>query len=262
MQLVHERRAAKCERDVLARLLSVEQVRTVSIDTQQSTIEYLQLDGTTHRTKNFPMGSKVGDVVLGLGWCYAEVINRDGEVLNPTSNADENHIVMVKENSGILTLPEAQELAAKMQKGLGIVDLPTKCRHLAEVESTISAIVRERIDSLKYSVPESRVRNGQIHPFDIFTAQRKYILFNVRMALLSYSATLHLERGGDETNFDEFLNLIREFKPDGLGAEGWMDLVRHAIVQSRIFPSMLSESMLWRQRFRVVWPVDADAWSA
>ena len=262
MQLVHERRAAKCERDVLARLLSVEQVRTVSIDTQQSTIEYLQLDGTTHRTKNFPMGSKVGDVVLGLGWCYAEVINRDGEVLNPTSIADENHIVMVKENSGILTLPEAQELAAKMQKGLGIVDLPTKCRQLAEVETTISAIVRERIDSLKYSVPESRVRNGQIHPFDIFTAQRKYILFNVRMALLSYSATLHLERGGDETNFDEFLNLIREFKPDGLGAEGWMDLVRHAIVQSRIFPSMLSESMLWRQRFRVVWPVDADAWSA
>ena len=99
-------------------------------------------------------------------------------------------------------------------------------------------------------------------PSTYLLLNEKYILFNVRKALLSYSATLHLERGGDETNFDEFLNLIREFKPDGLGAEGWMDLVRHAIVQSRIFPSMLSESMLWGQRFRVVWPVDADAWSA
>ena len=205
------------------------------------------------------MGSKVGDVVLGLGWCYAEVISRDGEVLNPTSNADENHIVMVKENSGILSLPEAQELAAKMQKGLGIVDLPTKCWHLAEVETTISAIVRERIDSLKYSVLENRVRNGQIHPFDIFTAQRKYMLFNVRMALLSYSAALHLERGRDESNFDEFLNLIREFRPHSRAKAEWMDMMRNAIVQSRIFPSMLSESMLWQRRSRVVWPVDTDA---
>ena len=118
MQLVHERRAGKCERDVLDRLLTIEQVRTASIDTQKSTIEYFRLDGTIPRSVSFPMGSKVGDIVLGLGWCYAEVINGDGDVLDPTSQANENAIVVVRENSGILILPEAQELAAFMQKGL------------------------------------------------------------------------------------------------------------------------------------------------
>ena len=79
------------------------------------------------------------------------------------------------------------------------------------------------------------------------------------MALLSYSAALHLERGRDESNFDEFLNLIREFRPHSRAKAEWMDMMRNAIVQSRIFPSMLSESMLWQRRSRVVWPVDTDA---
>ena len=138
------------------------------------------------------------------------------------------------------------------------MDLPTKCQHLADIETTIAARVRDRIDSLSYSAAES-FPNGQLHPFDRFSAQREYILFNVRMALLSYSAALHLERGRDESNFDEFLNLIREFRPHSRAKAEWMDMMRNAIVQSRIFPSMLSESMLWQRRSRVVWPVDTDA---
>ena len=65
------------------------------------------------------------------------------------------------------------------------------------------------------------------------------------MALLSYSATLHLERGGDETNFDEFLNLIREFKPNRQACQGavvdeWMAVMTNALIKARIFPSMES----------------------
>ena len=40
----HEMRAARCEREVLDRLLSIEQVRTASIDTQQSIIIPWQKD--------------------------------------------------------------------------------------------------------------------------------------------------------------------------------------------------------------------------
>ena len=126
MQLVHEMRAARCERDVLDRLLSIAQVRTASIDTQLCTIKYLWLGGTTDRTESFPMGSKVGDIGLGLGWYCVEVVNMYGEVLDPKSNADEDDTVMVRENSGIIELAEAQELAERMQRGLGIMDQLTK----------------------------------------------------------------------------------------------------------------------------------------
>ena len=74
MERVHRMRAIRCERDVLDRLLTIEQVRTARIDTEQSTIEYLSFDGTTDGPQSFPMGSKVGDIVLGLGWSCAEVV--------------------------------------------------------------------------------------------------------------------------------------------------------------------------------------------
>ena len=66
MERVYRMRAVRCERDVLDRLRSIEQVRTASIDTEQSTIEYLSFDGTTHGTQSFPMGTKVGDIVLTM----------------------------------------------------------------------------------------------------------------------------------------------------------------------------------------------------
>jgi hypothetical protein len=73
------------------------------------------------------MGTKVGDIVLGLGWYCAEVVNRNGKVLDATSNAVGYDTVMVRENSCILELQVAQELAARMQMGLEITGLLTKC---------------------------------------------------------------------------------------------------------------------------------------
>ena len=125
------------------------------------------------------------------------------------------------------------------------MDLLTKCEHLADIETTIAARVRDRIDSLSYSAAES-FPNGQLHPFDRFSAQRKYILFNVRMAFLSCSAALHLRSGGDESDLDQFSTLIHEFTPDSRSQAEWMAVMRNALLKSRIFPSMLTNSQ--RQR--------------
>ena len=253
MQLVHEMRASRCERDVLDRLLSIAQVRTASIDTQLCTIKYLWLGGTTDRTKSFPMGSKVGDIGLGLGWYCAEVVNMYGEVLDPKSNADEDDTVVVRENSGILELAEAQELAACMQMGLGIVDQPTKCHHLADIETRITERVRERMDFLSYSAAEY-LPNRQIIDF------KRNMLFNVRMAFLSCSAALHLRSGGDESDLDQFSTLIHEFTPDSRSQAEWMAVMRNALLQSCIFPSMLSKSLIRQRRSRVaVGPYGTDA---
>ena len=185
------------------------------------------------------MGSKVGDIGLGLGWCCAEVVNMYGEVLDPKSNADEDDTVMVRENSGIIELAEAQELAERMQRGLGIMDQPTKCHHLADIETRITERVRERMDFLSYSAAEY-LPNGKHHRF------QKQMLFNVRMAFLSCSAALHLRSGGDESDLDQFSTLIHEFTPDSRSQAEWMAVMRNALLKSCIFPSMLTNSQ--RQR--------------
>ena len=59
MKRVLRMRAIRCERDVLDRLLTIEQVRIARVDTEQSTIEYLSFDGTIDGPQSFPMGSKV-----------------------------------------------------------------------------------------------------------------------------------------------------------------------------------------------------------
>ena len=132
MERVHRMRAIRCERNVLDGLLTIEQVRTARIDTEQSTIEYLSFDGTTDGPQSFPMGSKVGDIVLGLGWSCAEVVDVNGEELDPTSNASGYNTVVVTENSRILELPVARELAASMQMGIEISESTRASCQLAE----------------------------------------------------------------------------------------------------------------------------------
>ena len=72
------------------------------------------------------------------------------------------------------------------------------------------------------------------------------MLFNVRMAFLSCSAALHLRSGGDESDLDQFSTLIHEFTPDSRSQAEWMAVMRNALLKSRIFPSMLTNSQ--RQR--------------
>ena len=123
----HEMRAARCEREVLDKLLSVEQVRTATIHAGHQIIEFSKLDGTSDGPPHsFLVGSTVGDIGLLLGWFCAKVITMYGEVLDPTSNADENETVMVMENSGMIDVEEAQKLAASMQMLSGMVDLRAK----------------------------------------------------------------------------------------------------------------------------------------
>ena len=232
MERVHRMRAIRCEREVLERLLTIEQVRTARIDTEQSTIEYLSFDGTTDGPQSFPMGSKVGDIVLGLGWSCAEVLDVYGEELDPTSNASGYNTVVVTENSRILELPVAQELAASMQMGLEISELFAKCRHLADIETRITARIRERTGNLL---------NKRTLDF------KKNMLFKVRMAFLSCSAALHLHRGGHESDLDEFLALIREFKPVNRASGEWMAVMLNAFQKAAIFPST-RESFRNRQR--------------
>ena len=54
----HEMRAARCEREVLDRLVSLGQVRTARIDFGSGCIEDFSFDGTIDRTNSFPMGSQ------------------------------------------------------------------------------------------------------------------------------------------------------------------------------------------------------------
>ena len=240
MERVHRMRAIRCKRDVLDRLLTIEQVRTARIDTEQSTIEYLSFDGTTDGPQSFPMGSKVGDIVLGLGWSCAEVLDVYGEELDPTSNASGYNIVVVTENSRILELPVARELAASMQMGLEISELSAKCRHLADIGTRIAARIRERMDFLSCGAAEY-LPNKRTIDF------KNNMLFKVRMAFLSCSAALHLHRGGHESDLDEFLALLREFKPDNRASGEWMAVMLNAFQKAAVFPST-RESSRKRQR--------------
>ena len=230
MERVHRMRAIRCEREVLERLLTIEQVRTARIDTEQSTIEYLSFDGTTDGPQSFPMGSKVGDIVLGLGWSCAEVLDVYGEELDPTSNASGYNTVLVTENTRILELPVAQELAASMQMGLEISELFAKCRHLADIETRIAARIRERTDFLSCGAAEY-LPNKRTIDF------KKNMLFKIRMAFLSCSAALHLHRGGHESDLGEFWALLREFKPDNRASGEWMTVMLNAFQKAAIFPS-------------------------
>ena len=240
----HEMRAARCEREVLDRLLSMEQVRTATIDTVRERIEYISVNGTNDQTRSFPTGSTVGDIGFGLGWYCAQVTNMYGEVLDPTSNVDEDDTVMVKENSGMVEVEEAQKLAARLQMEIEIVDLRTKCLCLAETETRIRVRVRERI-----AAGESRQR------MDCF---KRNILFPIRVAFLSCSAALHLRRGGDDSDLDQFSELIREFTPNSKGFQAvaldlehaveWMAVMRNALMKAHIFPRMVSNAQKKRRK--------------
>ena len=244
MEPVHRMRAIRCERDVLDRLLTIEQVRTARIDTEQSTIEYLSFDGTTDGPQSFPMGSKVGDIVLGLGWSCAEVLDVYGEELDPTSNASGYNTVVVTKNSRILELPVAQELAASMQMGLEISELFAKCWHLADIETRITASMRERTGNLL---------NKRTLDF------KKNMLFKVRMAFLSCSAALHLHRGGHESDLDEFLALIREFKPVNRASGEWMAVMLNAFQKATIFPSTRDSSGKGQRRSELLSSCSSDS---
>ena len=139
MKRVLRMRAIRCERDVLDRLLTIEQVRTARIDTEQSTIEYLSFDGTIDGPQSFPMGSKV------------------------------------------------------------------------------------------------------------------------RMAFLSCSAALHLHRGGHESDLDEFLALIREFKPDNRASGEWMAVMLNAFQKAAIFPSTRESSRKRQRRSELLSSCSSDS---
>ena len=170
------------------------------------------------------MGSKVGDIGLGLGWYCAEVVNMYGEVLDPTSNADEDNTVMVKENSCIIEVDEAQELVACMPMVIGIVDLRSKCQRLAEIETRITVAVRKRIAEAETS---QRI------------CFKRVILFYIRVAFLCCSAALHLRCDGDDSDLDQFLRLIREFTSET--SKRKMAVMCDTLLEARIFPRMLSK---------------------
>ena len=236
----HELRAESCEREALDRLLSVEQVRTATIHARTQTIEYFRLDGTSDgNPHSFLVGSTVGDIGLLLGWFCAKVITMYGEVLDPTSNADENETVMVMENSGMIDVEEAQKLASCIEMVMGIVDLRTKCQRLAELETRITVSVRERI-----AEGESRLSIGFF---------KRNILFPIRMAFLHCCAALHVRGGGDDADLDQFSGLIREFTPNDKDFQArfpnspsedreteWISQMRNALIKAWIFPRMVS----------------------
>ena len=220
----HDMRAARCEWEVLNRLLSIEQVWTARIDAGHECIEYISLDGTTDRTNSFPMGSKVGDIGLGLGWYCAEVTTVDGKVLDPASNVYEDDSVVVQENSCIIEVDEAQELVASMPMVIGIVDLRSKCQRLAEIETRITVAVRKRIAEAETS---QRI------------CFKRVILFYIRVAFLCCSAALHLRCDGDDSDLDQFLRLIREFTSET--SKRKMAVMCDTLLEARIFPRMLSK---------------------
>ena len=252
MERVHRMRAIRCERDVLDKLLTIEQVRTARIDTEQSTIEYLSFDGTTDGPQSFPMGSKVGDIVLGLGWSCAEVLDVYGEELDPTSNASGYTTVVVTENSRIFELQVARELAASLQMGLEISELFAKCWHLADIETRMAARIRERTDFLSCGAAEY-LPNKQTIDF------KRNMLFKVRMAFLSCSAALHLHRGGHESDLDEFLALIREFKPVNRASGEWMAVMLNAFQKATIFPSTRDSSGKRQRRSELLSSCSSDS---
>ena len=104
------------------------------------------------------------------------------------------------QNSRLIQAEEARELAKRIRREIGIVDLRTKCQCLADTETRMTIRVRERI-----AAGESNQR------MDCF---KRNVLFPIREAFLSCSAALHVSRGGDDSDLGQFSTLIRDFMPN------------------------------------------------
>ena len=135
------------------------------------------------------------------------------------------------QNCRLIQAEEARELAKRIRREIGIVDLRTKCQCLADTETRMTIRVRERI-----AAGESNQR------MDCF---KRNVLFPIREAFLSCSAALHVSRGGDDSDLGQFSTLIREFMPNRQAFQGdvvdqWMAVMTNALIKARIFPSMES----------------------
>ena len=143
----------------------------------------------------------------------------------------QNNIMPGWQNFRLIQAEEARELAKRIRREIGIVDLRTKCQCLADTETKMTIRVRERIAG-----GESDQR------MDFF---KRNVLFPIREAFLSCSAALHVSRGGDDSDLGQFSTLIREFKPNRQAFQGdvvdeWMAVMTNALIKARIFPSMES----------------------
>ena len=143
----------------------------------------------------------------------------------------QNNIMPGWQNFRLIQAEEARELAKRIRREIGIVDLRTKCQCLADTETKMTIRVRERI-----AAGESDQR------MDFF---KRNVLFPIREAFLSCSAALHVSRGGDDSDLGRFSTLIREFKPNRQASQGdvvdeWMAVMTNALIKARIFPSMES----------------------
>ena len=141
----------------------------------------------------------------------------------------QNNIMPGWQNFRLIQAEEARELAKRIRREIGIVDLRTKCQCLADTETKMTIRVRERI-----AAGESDQR------MDFF---KRNVLFRIREAFLSCSAALHVSRGGDDSDLGQFSTLIREFKPNRQAFQGdvvdeWMAVMTNALIKARIFPSM------------------------
>ena len=85
------------------------------------------------------------------------------------------------------------------------------------------------------------------------------MLFKVRMAFLSCSAALHLHRGGHESDLDEFLALIREFKPVNRASGEWMAVMLNAFQKAAIFPSTRESSRKRQRRSELLSSCSSDS---
>ena len=143
----------------------------------------------------------------------------------------QNNIMPGWQNFRLIQAEEARELAKRIRREIGFVDLRTKCQCLADTETKMTIRVRERI-----AAGESDQR------MDFF---KRNVLFPIREAFLSCSAALHVSRGGDDSDLGQFSTLIREFKPNRQAFQGdvvdqWMAVMTNALIKARIFPSMES----------------------
>ena len=143
----------------------------------------------------------------------------------------QNNIMPGWQNFRLIQAEEARELAKRIRREIGIVDLRTKCQCLADTETKMTIRVRERI-----AAGESDQR------MDFF---KRNVLFRIREAFLSCSAALHVSRGGNDSDLGQFSTLIREFKPNRQAFQGdvvdeWMAVMTNALIKARIFPSMES----------------------
>ena len=143
----------------------------------------------------------------------------------------QNNIMPGWQNFRLIQAEEARELAKRIRREIGIVDLRTKCQCLADTETKMTIRVRERI-----AAGESDQR------MDFF---KRNVLFPIREAFLSCSAALHVSRGGDDSDLGQFSTLIRELNPNRQAFQGdvvdeWMAVMTNALIKARIFPSMES----------------------